>query len=107
MITPENPLNLEASFYSIFRYLVHQKARIRIELKNDGIVRGTLSFVDTNMNMYLTQIQSDEATFSKTIEMKSCFIRGSAVKFIHILKGELDLELVEKTWKSNLAEKEE
>jgi hypothetical protein len=53
------------------------------------------------MNFFLTEAEPDEATFTKTIIMKSCFIRGSSVKFIHILKNQLDLKLIEEAWTKN------
>lgn len=98
MLGLEKSLKHENSFYSIFRNLKDQKAKIRVELKNDGIIRGTLSYVDKNMNFFLTEVEPDAASFTKTIRMKSCFIRGSSVKFVHILKNQLDLGLIQEAW---------
>lgn len=91
-------LKHENNFYSIFRHLKDQKAKVRIELKNDGIILGTLAYVDKNMNFFLTEAEPDEATFTKSVQMKSAFIRGSSVKFVHILKNQLDLKLIEEAW---------
>ena len=101
MLSLEQPPQHENSFYSIFRTLKDQKAKVKIELKNDGIVKGTLAYVDKNMNFFLTEAEPDEATFTKSVVMKSCFIRGSSVKFVHILKNQLDLTLIEEAWNKN------
>lgn len=47
-------------FLSLFKSLVDQKTVLTVEFKSGLQVQGTLSFVDSNMNFYLTNIIVDE-----------------------------------------------
>lgn len=78
--------------HPIFIDLAERKTRIKVVLKNDICVTGKLKFIDSNLNMQMTDVLSDSEYFTG---MTQCFIRGSSVKFISIIKEECSLELLD------------
>ncbi|CAM9722586.1 unnamed protein product, partial [Phaeothamnion confervicola] len=81
-------------FYSFFKTLVGKE--IAVELKNDVALTGTLHSVDQYLNVKLNDIQIvDAERYPQLCSMKSCFIRGSTVRYIQIAAAEVDTELLQ------------
>lgn len=67
-------------FFSFFKTLVGQQ--VAVELKNDVVVTGLLVSVDQYLNVKLKDIQVvDTEKHPQLAALKSCFIRGSAVRY--------------------------
>ncbi|KAE9981220.1 hypothetical protein EG327_006288 [Venturia inaequalis] len=71
-------------FFSFFKTLVDHE--VTVELKNDIHVRGTLKSVDQFLNIKLENVSS---------AVKSVFIRGSVVRYVHLPATAVDTTLLE------------
>ena len=81
-------------FYSFFKTLVGQ--RVVVELKSDLSIEGTLSSVDQYLNIKLQDIKVlNEQTHPHLASVKNCFIRGSVVRYVHLPKDSVDLQLLQ------------
>ncbi|KAE9964615.1 U6 snRNA-associated Sm-like protein LSm2 [Venturia inaequalis] len=69
-------------FFSFFKTLVDHE--VTVELKNDIHVRGTLKSVDQFLNIKL-----------ENSAVKSVFIRGSVVRYVHLPATAVDTTLLE------------
>ena len=81
-------------FYSFFKTLVGKE--VVVELKNDLTLVGTLHSVDQYLNIKLEQVQVvDQKRFPQLTSVKSCFVRGSVVRYVQIPRNEVDTELLQ------------
>lgn len=81
-------------FYSLFKTLVNE--RITIELKNGVILEGNLHSVDQYLNVKLVEVKSLESKGRPFYQnCKTCFIRGSCVKYMVLPKEKVKTDLLE------------
>jgi U6 snRNA-associated Sm-like protein LSm2 len=81
-------------FYSFFKTLIGKQ--ITVELKNDLCIMGTLHSVDQYLNLKLTDVSTqDEEKYPHLMSVKTCFIRGSVVRYVHINKADVNIELLQ------------
>lgn len=81
-------------FFSFFKTLVGKE--IAVELKNDVVLTGTLVSVDQYLNVKLTNVNVvDSERYPQLAAMKSCFVRGSVVRYIQIPAADVDTELLQ------------
>lgn len=76
-------------FYKVFRSL--EGKEIVVELKNDFAVRGTLHSVDQFLNFKLVGVSAvDAVKYPQLNSLKSTFIRGSVVRYVHLPGDAID-----------------
>ncbi|KAH7827464.1 U6 snRNA-associated Sm-like protein LSm2 [Monocercomonoides exilis] len=81
-------------FVSMFSQLIGQE--ITVELKNDLTIRGILQGVDQYLNLKLTNTSTlDTSRYPHMEYVKSCFVRGSVVRYIHLDPKTVDLAKME------------
>ncbi|KAF2400453.1 U6 snRNA-associated Sm-like protein LSm2 [Trichodelitschia bisporula] len=81
-------------FFSFFKTLVGQE--VTVELKNDISIRGTLKSVDQFLNIKLENISVvEEIKYPHLSAVKSVFIRGSTVRFVHLPATQVDTALLQ------------
>ena len=81
-------------FCSFFKTLVGKA--VCVELKNDLSLTGTLESVDQYLNVKLTNVEVvDKERFPQLVSVKSCFVRGSTIRYIQIPRDEVDTELLQ------------
>jgi small nuclear ribonucleoprotein (snRNP)-like protein len=69
---------------------------IAVELKNEVVLRGTLHSVDQYLNVKLLQVTVvDTEKYPQLTTLKSCFIRGSVVRYIQIPPEHVDTEMLQ------------
>ena len=67
-----------------------------VELKNDLSICGTLHSVDQYLNIKLTDISvTDPDKYPHMLSVKSCFIRGSVVRYVQLPADEVDTQLLQ------------
>ncbi|SPO46884.1 related to LSM2 - Sm-like (Lsm) protein [Moesziomyces antarcticus] len=72
------------------------RQQVTIELKNDLAIQGTLKSVDQFLNFKIDNIRVlDEAKHPHMMAVKSAFIRGSVVRYVHIPAAAVDTQLLE------------
>eukprot|EP01060_Flectonema_neradi_P012656 TRINITY_DN19418_c0_g1_i1.p1 TRINITY_DN19418_c0_g1~~TRINITY_DN19418_c0_g1_i1.p1 ORF type:complete len:102 (+),score=23.81 TRINITY_DN19418_c0_g1_i1:193-498(+) len=82
-------------FYSFFKTLEKkQNVEIIVELKNDLVVRGVLQSVDQYLNVKLQNLQVDLKKYPQMAAVKTCFIRGSTIRFMQLPPGEVDKDIL-------------
>ncbi len=87
-------LSFTQIFYSFFKTLVGKA--VCVELKNDLSLTGTLESVDQYLNVKLTNVEVvDKERFPQLVSVKSCFVRGSTIRYIQIPRDEVDTELLQ------------
>jgi len=98
-------VGLRMLFYSVFKRLIGKE--IVIELKNDLSLRGTLHSVDQYLNFKLIDVSVvDEERFPHMISVKSCFIRGSVVRYVQLPPGELDADVLQDSTRTEVAKEQ-
>ncbi|KAL1925035.1 uncharacterized protein VTP21DRAFT_4689 [Calcarisporiella thermophila] len=81
-------------FYSFFKTLIGQE--VTIELKNELSIVGKLVSVDQYLSFKLDNVRAvDEERFPQMMSVKSCFIRGSVVRYVHIPAAAVDTTLLQ------------
>eukprot|EP01120_Amphizonella_sp_Union-15-10_P001303 TRINITY_DN11370_c0_g1_i1.p1 TRINITY_DN11370_c0_g1~~TRINITY_DN11370_c0_g1_i1.p1 ORF type:complete len:102 (+),score=19.71 TRINITY_DN11370_c0_g1_i1:44-349(+) len=81
-------------FYSVFKTLIGKE--ITVELKNNLCIIGTLHGVDQYLNLKLTDISVvEEEKYPHLMSVKNCFIRGSTVRYVHLKKNTLDVDVLQ------------
>ncbi|TID17359.1 gb [Venturia nashicola] len=81
-------------FFSFFKTLVDHE--VTVELKNDIHVRGTLKSVDQFLNIKLENVSvMNELKYPHLSAVKSVFIRGSVVRYVHLPAARVDTALLE------------
>jgi len=90
---------------SVFKGLIDRNISIKVELKNGVELSGTLTYFDHTLNLYLDNpVVSDPEKYPQFLSLKTCFIRGSTVRYIHLPPNELDLEIIQEACKKELKE---
>ncbi|KAL7579327.1 hypothetical protein ACA910_014005 [Epithemia clementina (nom. ined.)] len=81
-------------FLSFFKTLVGKE--IAVELKNDIVLTGILHSVDQYLNVKLIDVRVVEPQkYPQLTALKSCFIRGSVVRYIQIPPEHVDTQLLQ------------
>eukprot|EP00924_Labyrinthula_sp_SR-Ha-C_P015269 snap_masked-scaffold_9-processed-gene-13.78-mRNA-1 protein AED:0.04 eAED:0.04 QI:0/-1/0/1/-1/1/1/0/93 len=80
-------------FYSFFKTLVDKK--IKVELKNDIIIEGTLHSVDQYLNIKLNDVKSKSSSIKQLDLLKDCFIRGSVIRYVEIQEEDVQINYLE------------
>ncbi|PWN37901.1 U6 snRNA-associated Sm-like protein LSm2 [Meira miltonrushii] len=82
--------------FSAFKTLTNQT--VTVELKNDVSVTGTLKSVDQYLNFRIDDlkvIEGDQDRWPHLAAVKSAFIRGSVIRYVHIPASAVDTTLLE------------
>lgn len=83
-------------FFSFFQTLVEKNTQITVELKNDLQIMGKLHSVDQFLNIKLNNVSvNDPERYPHLLSVKNCFVRGSAVRYVHLPATEVDTELLQ------------
>ena len=81
-------------FLSFFKTLVGKE--VAVELKNDVVLTGQLHSVDQYLNIKLLNVAVVQPEkYPQLTSLKSCFIRGSVVRYIQIPPELVDTELLQ------------
>lgn len=81
-------------FFSFFKTLVGKE--VRVELKNDIEILGILCSVDQYLNIKLENITCSNAQkYPYLNTVKTLFIRGSNVRYVHINASNVDCHLLQ------------
>ncbi|KAK6460071.1 hypothetical protein DFJ63DRAFT_279690, partial [Scheffersomyces coipomensis] len=81
-------------FFSFFKTLVDQE--VTVELKNDIEIRGTLKSVDQYLNLKIDNISTvNESKYPHLKSVKTLFIRGSTVRYVHLSSSSVDCTLLQ------------
>ncbi|KAK2769361.1 small nuclear ribonucleoprotein lsm2 [Colletotrichum kahawae] len=81
-------------FFSFFKTLIDHE--VTVELKNDIQIRGTLKSVDQYLNIKLDDISVvEELKYPPLSSVKTVFIRGSVVRYVHLPANHVDVPLLE------------
>ncbi|PFH35411.1 putative U6 snRNA-associated sm family protein Lsm2 [Besnoitia besnoiti] len=79
-------------FFSFFQTLVERQTQIMVELKNDLQITGALHSVDQFLNIKLNNVSvADPEKCPHLLSIKNCFVRGSAVRYVHLPPSAVDL----------------
>ncbi|KAL0391052.1 UNVERIFIED_CONTAM: Sm-like protein LSM2 [Sesamum calycinum] len=81
-------------FLSYFRDIVGRE--VIVEMKEDLAFRGTLHAVDQYLNFKLVNTTvHDPLNHPEMLCVWNCFIRGSAVRYVHLPPDGVDVELLQ------------
>lgn len=81
-------------FFSFFKTLVDQE--IILELKNDIEIKGTLRSVDQYLNLKMDNVSTvNETKYPHLKAVKTLFIRGSTVRYVHMSASAVDCTLLQ------------
>lgn len=69
--------------------------QITVELKNDVKIVGTLVSIDQYLNLKLDNIQTDTTKYPQFIALKSLFLRGTNIRYIHLNPATVDTNLLQ------------
>jgi U6 snRNA-associated Sm-like protein LSm2 len=87
-------LHVSQIFLSFFKTLVGKE--VAVELKNNVVITGTLHSVDQYLNIKLIHVSIVQPDlYPQLTALKSCFIRGSVVRYIQIPSDHVDVELLQ------------
>lgn len=85
-------------FYSIFKTL--EGKSVGVELKNGVVMVGRLHSIDQYLNVKLSDAApEDPERYPQLSALKTCFIRGSVVRYISMSKDDVDVPLLEEAAK--------
>lgn len=80
-------------FYSYFKTLVGKE--VTVELKNDLAITGVLHSVDQYLNVKLNNVKVvNETKYPHMLSVRSCFIRGSVVRYVQLPPNSVDVEIL-------------
>jgi len=89
-------------FYSVFKSL--EGKAVVVELKNGVELQGRIHSVDQYLNVKLDDVSPvDAERFPQLTALKSCFVRGSVVRYISIQKEDVNVELLHDAARKELA----
>ncbi|KAJ8903266.1 hypothetical protein NDN08_004375 [Rhodosorus marinus] len=81
-------------FFSFFKTLINKE--IEVELKNSLTIKGTLQSIDQFMNLKLENVSvADVENYPHLLSVKSCFVRASVVRYVHLIHADVDTELLQ------------
>jgi len=90
-------------FYNILNILSEKMSKITVECKNDLEISGNLISVDNNLNIALSNISVlNVDNYPQFLNMKSCFIRGNTIRYIHLNPNQIDYKLVEEACRKKI-----
>ena len=93
-------INSKMLFRSLFKFLVGKE--VVVELRNSQKIRGTLHSVDQFHNIRLTDIAVAELEkYPHMLNVRTSFIRGSVVRYIHLPEQEVDTALLHDATRHN------
>lgn len=80
-------------FFTFFQQLASKNEHVTVELKNDLQISGALYSVDQYLNIKLTNVSvNNPEKYPHLLSIKSCFVRGSVVRYVFLPSEEIDLE---------------
>lgn len=85
--------------------MADKSTAVSVELKNGVVLQGKLASVDKFMNFNLYDLNVDVDKWPQFVvdfhqaTLKTCFIRGSTVRYVHLPAAEVDTDLVEDAFK--------
>ena len=81
-------------FQTFFRTLVGQT--VTVEMKNDLQVRGVLLSCDQYLNLKIGDVEVvDRERHPQLLALRTIFVRGSVVRYVHVPKAAVDTELLQ------------
>jgi len=90
-------------FYNILNILSEKMSKITVECKNDLEISGNLISVDNNLNVALSNISVlNIENYPQFFNIKSCFIRGNTIRYIHLNPNQIDYKLVEEACRKKI-----
>eukprot|EP01065_Artemidia_motanka_P039524 TRINITY_DN48465_c0_g1_i1.p2 TRINITY_DN48465_c0_g1~~TRINITY_DN48465_c0_g1_i1.p2 ORF type:complete len:118 (+),score=35.03 TRINITY_DN48465_c0_g1_i1:75-428(+) len=92
-------------FYSFFKTLEKKGSEVIVELKNDMTLRGSLLSVDQHLNLKLGKLQADQQKHPqlRAVVGSTCFVRGNAVRYIHVAPADVDTEVLKEASRNVVA----
>eukprot|EP00405_Crypthecodinium_cohnii_P044476 CAMPEP_0206588496 /NCGR_PEP_ID=MMETSP0325_2-20121206/38318_1 /ASSEMBLY_ACC=CAM_ASM_000347 /TAXON_ID=2866 /ORGANISM="Crypthecodinium cohnii, Strain Seligo" /LENGTH=104 /DNA_ID=CAMNT_0054096787 /DNA_START=57 /DNA_END=368 /DNA_ORIENTATION=+ len=82
--------------YAFFRSLADRNSQVTVELKNDLCITGSLQKVDQFLNLNLVNVSvNDSDRCPQLLSVKTAFIRGSMVRYVHVSPHEVDAEALQ------------
>ena len=85
-------------FYAVLKSVSQNNSEITVELKNDMKIKGNLVNVDTNLNLVISKVGTEE-NIHQLKYSNNIFIRGNVIRYIHFNKKEVNTELIEEACK--------
>ncbi|GAW81354.1 U6 snRNA-associated Sm-like protein LSm4 [Plasmodium gonderi] len=80
-------------FFTFFQQLAQKNHHVTVELKNDLQISGVLHSVDQYLNIKLTNVTVNHPEkYPHLLSIKSCFVRGSVVRYVFLPSKEIDIE---------------
>ena len=90
-------------FYSFFKTL--EGKQVVVELKNDLSLIGTLHSVDQYLNIKLMGSRVlDQNRFPQLASVKTCFIRGSVIRYVQVPRNEVDTDLLQDACRAEISQ---
>ena len=81
-------------FQTFFRTLVGQT--VTVEMKNDLQVRGVLLSCDQYLTLKIGDVEVvDRERHPQLLALRTIFVRGSVVRYVHVPKAAVDTELLQ------------
>jgi small nuclear ribonucleoprotein (snRNP)-like protein len=69
---------------------------VTVELKNDLQIKGKLLSVDQYLNMKIGDVEVlEKEKFPQLLALKTIFIRGSVIRYVHVPPEHIDVELLQ------------
>eukprot|EP01053_Blabericola_migrator_P009218 Blabericola_migrator_1__9217@NODE_4943_length_926_cov_55_386496_g3100_i0_p1_GENE_NODE_4943_length_926_cov_55_386496_g3100_i0NODE_4943_length_926_cov_55_386496_g3100_i0_p1_ORF_typecomplete_len108_score8_90LSM/PF01423_22/6_5e14SMATX/PF14438_6/0_017Hfq/PF17209_3/0_071_NODE_4943_length_926_cov_55_386496_g3100_i0334657 len=83
-------------FYTFFQSFVGKDVMVTVELKHGLQISGSLHAVDQYLNLKLVNVTiADPDRHPQLVSLKTCFIRGSVIRYIHLSGIPIDLEALQ------------
>jgi U6 snRNA-associated Sm-like protein LSm2 len=80
-------------FQGMFKSLKGHK--VIVELKNEVVLKGILQHSDNYFNLKLMEVEVlDSESFPQLPRLSSAFVRGSAVKYVHLPPEDVKLDKI-------------
>ncbi|CAG9326877.1 unnamed protein product [Blepharisma stoltei] len=83
---------MSVQFHPLFKTIAERDTRITITLKNNIELSGKLHYIDTNLNMNITDVTTEDPHL---VGVEKCFIRGNSVKFLSFDYQNITTELLD------------
>eukprot|EP01057_Protomagalhaensia_wolfi_P006226 Protomagalhaensia_wolfi_Nauph_80__6225@NODE_936_length_1869_cov_127_607650_g664_i1_p3_GENE_NODE_936_length_1869_cov_127_607650_g664_i1NODE_936_length_1869_cov_127_607650_g664_i1_p3_ORF_typecomplete_len110_score12_20LSM/PF01423_22/1_4e13Hfq/PF17209_3/0_13_NODE_936_length_1869_cov_127_607650_g664_i114881817 len=83
-------------FYTFFQSFVDKDVFVTVELKHGLQIAGSLHAVDQYLNLKLVNVTiADPDRHPQLVSLKTCFIRGSVIRYIHLNGVPIDTEALQ------------
>jgi len=83
---------MSLNFHPFFRELADRHLQVTVTLKNAVEIRGTLDYVDSTLNLYLSEVVT---ALPQLQGVTTCFVRASTVRTMAMAQEQLNPELLE------------